>query len=77
MRHSFVVRISNEITYGERSNGKSTVRTGPYQDCEFKIYLKDGKCLEMEELKCCDYLYKYLTKNNVTIVYEEKGAKSL
>ncbi|MDP4176789.1 MAG: hypothetical protein Q8900_00425 [Bacillota bacterium] len=68
------VNISDEICYGQKSNGKSTIRTGPYQSYNFKIYLKNNKCLEMQALKLdnCDYLYEYLTQNNVPIVYEGK-----
>lgn len=68
------VNISDEICYGQKTNGKSTIRTGPYQSYNFKIYLKSNKCLEMQALKLdnCDYLYEYLTQNNVPIVYEGK-----
>ncbi|MDP4176790.1 MAG: hypothetical protein Q8900_00430 [Bacillota bacterium] len=68
------VKISDEISYEEKVQGKSTILTGPYQSYNFKIYLKNNKCLEMQALKSdnCDYLYEYLTQNNVPIVYEGK-----
>lgn len=66
------VRISNKITYIEEASHRSTIITGPYHYCNYKIYLKDNECLEMEEIKLKDYnyLYNYLTANNVRIVNE-------
>lgn len=66
------VRISDKITYIEEASHRSTIITGPYHYCNFKIYLKDNECLEMEEIRLKDYnyLYDYLTTNNVRIVNE-------